>query len=64
MVMEYTIAVETLDDGRQQITVTWANGTKYTTTCIGTPEQARWHAERAIVPDMRLRYPDLRGEVE
>jgi hypothetical protein len=60
--MKYTIAVETLDDGRQQVTVVWANGRTYTTTCIGTPEQARWHAEHAIVPDMRLRYPELRGD--
>jgi hypothetical protein len=60
--MEYAVSVETLEDGRQSVTVTWGNGRTYTTTCIGTPEQAHWHAENAIVPDMRLRYPDVRGE--
>jgi hypothetical protein len=62
--MEYTIDIETLEDGLQQVTVAWANGFAYTTTCIGTPEQAKWHAENAIVPDMRLRYPELRGDVQ
>lgn len=62
--MEYTVEIIALDDGRQQVTVTWANGLKYVTTCIGTPEQAKWHAENAIVPDMRLRYHELRGDVQ
>jgi hypothetical protein len=60
--MEYTIQIETIEDGLQKVVVTWSNGLTYETTCIGTPEQARWHVENAIVPDMRLRYPELRGE--
>ncbi len=61
--MTYTIEVKTVDDRQQEVTVTWENGLTYTTTCIGTPEQARWHAENAIVPDMRVRYADLRGDL-
>lgn len=61
--MSYTVELTPIEGGHA-VAVRFENGFEARTTVLADEAKTRWYVDEVFVPDLKRRYPELRGEGE